>query len=82
MRSFAAILVTLSVLVALAFAATENVFTSPTAGTVVKVGEVFTIEWIPNGTEPVSLELRKGLSTDLKLVSAIACECTSKVPVP
>lgn len=72
MRFFTTALVALSSLVALA-SALDNPISSPSAGTVVPAGKPYTIMWTSTaGTGPISLELRKGKDSDLKVVDGIA----------
>ena len=81
MRFFTTALVALSSLVALAFAGTDNPISSP-GGNVVQAGKPFPIVWAPTlGIDTISLELRKGISGDLKTINVIASKYPSKLLV-
>ena len=90
MRSFAAILVALSTLVALAPAFwLDNEITNPYEGAVVVAGSTTFINWMPGNADPVTLVLGEDTPEDMQIVLlivlTIASECTyeySRVPVP
>lgn len=45
------------------------------APTSVTAGETYTIEYLATDSAPVTLTLRKGASTDLKVVNVLSCKC-------